>query len=65
MIHARAGSGTYNLKMNSYMCSSGDYPIIMAASGENIQKSEVSQDSGFGSEVTSPTADFTIVEGAN
>jgi len=65
MIHARAGSGTYNLKMNSYMCTSGDDPIIMASSDENIQKFEVSQDSGVGSEVSSPTADFIIVEGAN
>ena len=45
MIYARSGSGTYNMKMNSYKCS--NTPVIVA-----------SAQSGVGHEVPAPSAEF-------
>ncbi len=55
MVYARSGSGTFDLKMNSFKCT-GSSPIIASASSV--------QDMGSGSEVTPPTAEFVISEGA-
>lgn len=56
MVYARSGSGTFNLQANSYKCS-GNTPII-AASAQTVRYSSVVEDSGPGSEVTAPTAEF-------
>jgi hypothetical protein len=64
MVYARSGSGTFDIKMNSYKCTSGNEPIIMAVSGVNTQVSAASQDNGSESEVSPPTADFILAEGA-
>lgn len=61
MIYARSGSGTFNLKMNSYKCIGGDTPIIAASVGADSVGSTASgdtQDTGAGSEVSAPTAEF-------
>lgn len=60
MVYARSGSGTFNLKMNSYKCSGGDTPIIAASSGGTSQISASSQDASTVSapEVPAPTAEF-------
>lgn len=50
MVYARSGSGTYHLKMNSYKCSGGNTPIIVASA--DADKLETS------SEITAPTAEF-------
>ncbi|NLV28152.1 MAG: S8 family serine peptidase [Methanomicrobiales archaeon] len=54
MIHARQGSGTYTLKMNSYKCH--NTPIIIA-SADGVTQS-VSQDAGRGKEIPAPGAEF-------
>jgi hypothetical protein len=62
MVFARSGSGNFNLKMNSYKCTpGGDTPIIAAVSDANNQVSGASagaEDTGSGSEVTAPSAEF-------
>jgi hypothetical protein len=63
MVFARSGSGTYNLKMNSYKCtSSGGTPIIASSKSDvNTQASGASagaDDTGSGSEVSAPSAEF-------
>ena len=66
MVYARSGSGNYNLKMNSYKCG-GTTPIIVASAGMEAASSmsaasAASDDTGSGSEVSAPAADFVIFE---
>jgi|GEM_PF-632038 len=67
MVYARSGNGNYNLKMNSYKCS-GNTPIIVASSadaGTPFSTASVeTEDTGSGSEVSAPTADFVISGGS-
>jgi len=69
MIYARSGSGTFTMNMKSYKCTSGDNPIIAAISsaisGDDSQASTSVDDTRSGSEVSAPTADITLSEGAN
>lgn len=67
MANARRGSGTYSLKMNSYKCTSGDTPIIVAAAPDVLASVETGYESagtGTGADtasstsVTAPTAEF-------
>ncbi|MFH0966544.1 MAG: hypothetical protein V1862_02510, partial [Methanobacteriota archaeon] len=60
MIYARSGSGTFTMNMKSYKCTGGDTPVIpMSVSAESAG------DSSSGSEVTAPTAEFILSDGAN
>ncbi|WP_319578301.1 hypothetical protein [uncultured Methanospirillum sp.] len=54
MVYARSGSGTFDLKMNSYKCS-GSAPIIASASSVQDMASEP--------EVSAPTAEVVLSEG--
>lgn len=64
MVYARSGSGTYNLKMNSYKCTveqQDKNTIIIPTSTHVTAASETSngaRDTGSESEVTAPTAQF-------
>jgi len=69
MVYARSGSGTYNLRMNSYKCF-GTTPIIVASApvyASAATTSTVSAGSGSGldtavsSSVAAPTAEFVPV----
>ncbi|NLV28057.1 MAG: hypothetical protein GXY48_12985 [Methanomicrobiales archaeon] len=69
MVYARSGSGTYNLRMNSYKCF-GDTPIIVASapvyastsySGFESAGSGTGYDTAVSSSVAAPTADFVPV----
>lgn len=69
MVYARSGSGTYNLRMNSYKCY-GDTPIIVAsapiyAASTSITYASAGTGSGSDTAVTSsvaaPTAEFVSV----
>jgi len=66
MVYARSGSGNYNLKMNSYKCS--NTPIIVASTadaGTTLNAASAgTEDTGSGSEVSAPTADFVISGGS-
>ncbi|PKL59538.1 MAG: hypothetical protein CVV33_07305, partial [Methanomicrobiales archaeon HGW-Methanomicrobiales-4] len=69
MVYARSGSGTFTMTMKSYKCSSGDTPIIAAissaVSGVDTQSLAGTDDTGSGSEVSAPEAEFTLSEEAN
>jgi len=69
MVYARSGSGTYNLRMNSYKCF-GDTPIIVAsapvvATSSTVAYSSAGTGSGADTSVTSsvqaPSAEFVPV----
>ncbi len=69
MVYARSGSGTYNLRMNSYKCY-GDTPIIVAsapvyASTASVDYSSAGSGSGadtaVSSSIAAPTAEFVSV----
>lgn len=69
MVYARSGSGTYNLRMNSYKCY-GEPPIIVASSPVYASTATVSYESaGTGSgvdtavtsSVAAPSAEFVPV----
>jgi hypothetical protein len=66
MAYARSGSGNYNLKMNSYKCSGGggSGPIIAASIDGAPMTSPSADDTGSGSEVSAPTADFISSSGS-
>ena len=66
MVYARSGSGSYNLRMNSYKCL-GDTPIIVASAPATVVSSSVAfssagAGSGLDTSVTStvaaPSAEF-------
>jgi len=63
MIYARTGSGNFHLKMNSYKCTSGDDPIIMASAGGATMASASADSTVLESDVSSPIADFITIEG--
>lgn len=70
MIYARSGSGTYNLRMNSYKCF-GDTPIIVAsapiyastaAAGYESAGTGAGVDTAVSSSVAAPTAEFVSIQ---
>lgn len=70
MAYARNGSGTYNLKMNSYKCSGGDTPIIVASvpdvmgtvqTGYESAGTRTGDDTAMSASVTPPSAEFVPV----
>jgi hypothetical protein len=68
MVYARSGSGTFNLKMNSYKCTGGGViPMMTSSTGVTAMAAAESggaEDTGVGSEVSPPTADIILSEGA-
>lgn len=56
MAYARSGSGTFNLKMNSYKCTGGNTPIIVASAPDVL----ASVDTGYESAGTGTGADTTL-----
>lgn len=64
MIYASSGSATYHLKMNSYKCTSGSNPIAMSSPETSTMEANGGQDTGSGSDISPPTADFVETEGA-
>lgn len=65
MIFARSGSGNFNLKMNSYKCGTGggDTPIVAASAGMESQMTGA-EDTGSGSQVSAPSAEFVLSGGS-
>lgn len=68
MVYARSGSGTYNLRMNSYKCY-GDSPVIVASApivassyGYGATGSgTTSTDTAMSNSVSAPSAEFVSV----
>jgi hypothetical protein len=56
IVYARNGSGTFTLKATSYKCSVNN-PVIAASSGA-FMYSLAAGDSGTGSDIPVPTAEF-------